>query len=219
MTYETSPGVSLSHHKVGGYMKTSIAVIVLSFLLIGGAWAQERNFSTELSFSGTGGWVSTTRTMGGQSSSSDAQGYATLAARCGYYVYEGLSIEPEVALTAMEGTEPAHVLAANVSYTFFPASSTVCPFVLGGVGISNAMPLGPNPIGKTTDAMDVFMLDAGAGVKVFLAESAALRFEYRYQRFSYDYEYITSYYPTIKKSTMDYAVNMHRLFIGVSIFI
>ena len=200
-------------------MKTTVGVITLCSLLACGAMAQGNKYSTELSFSGTGGWVSTSHSAGGQSSSSDAQGYVTLAARCGYFVYEGLSIEPEVALTAMEGTEPAHVLAANISYTFFPANSTVCPFVLGGIGISNAIPFGPNPIGKTTDGMDVFMLGAGAGVKVFLAESAALRFEYRYQRFSYDYEYITSYYPTIKKSTMDYAVNMHRVFVGVSIFI
>jgi len=200
-------------------MKTVAGVLAISFLLASGGMAQERNYRAELSFSGTGGWVSTSYSSGSQSSSSDAQGYLTLVSRTGIFVYEGLSVEPEISLTAIEGTEPALVFAGNISYTFTPPNSNVCPFILGGVGIGNAIPMGPNPLGRTSDALDVFMIGAGAGLKVFLTESAALRFEYRYQHFSHEYEYVTSYYPTMKKSTADIAYNMHRVFIGVSIFI
>lgn len=200
-------------------MRTLIAVVAISSLMAPGAMAQERDLGVELSFSGTGGWMSTSSSSSSYSYSSDAQGYLTLVARTGVFVYEGLSLEPEIALTAMEGTEPALVLAGNLSYTFFPPDANVCPFVLVGVGIGNAIPMGPNPIGRMSNALDVFMIGAGAGMKVFLTESAALRFEYRYQRLSYDYEYTVSYYPTVRKSTTEIAYNMHRVFVGVSIFL
>jgi len=143
--------------------------------LVPAAQAQPREGKTrELSVSG-----SYQRYSSGSSSSSSA---FLISPRLGIFVHRGFEIEPEVLLMFATGAT-VYVLNGNVSYNFVGEGKAV-PFLLLGYGIANTVPLFNIPTTKVEYSVGV--LNVGAGVKAFLTEDIALRFEYRYQNFSGD---------------------------------
>jgi len=123
--------------------------------------------------------------------------------RAGYYIWRGLEIEPELMLTKFEGSDAGYILSANLAYNF-KTSGSLMPFVLAGFGFGNGMPLA-NIVEGDSD-INATVINAGAGVKYLIGNSAALRFEYRYthDRLKFDVE------GTEK-------VNIHQLLAGVSV--
>lgn len=113
--------------------------------------------------------------------SSGSSGAFFISPRLGFFVLEGLELEPEILLLLSSGSVPAYLLNGNISYNFISAGKSV-PFVLLGYGIANTVPLFNVPFLSTDFGVGV--LNAGAGVKIFLKENIALRVEYRYQKFS-----------------------------------
>lgn len=101
--------------------------------------------------------------------------------RLGFYVTEGLELEPEMLLMFGSGSEPVYVLNGNVSYNFVSEGKGV-PFLLVGYGIANTIPFFNVPFTSTPFRVDV--LNAGGGVKMFLTQDVAVRIEYRFQKFS-----------------------------------
>jgi opacity protein-like surface antigen len=201
-------------------MRPILAVIGIAALLAGSAFAQQpRQLTTELSLSGTGGSISTSTSSSAGSSSSENQEYFTLALRAGFFVIEGFSLEPEFLLSTFEGVPPSMALAGNVSYTFSPAHSLVRPFLIAGVGVGNSIPIVQTPLGRTSDSFNVLLLNAGAGIKIFVTESAAIRVEYRYQRYSYSIPYTVYSYMSYRTVDYDYTVNLHKVLLGVSLFL
>jgi opacity protein-like surface antigen len=201
------------------------ASIVLSMLLSAcSAFAGTGSLagSKEISLSGQMGQVTTTEeytyhSLFGSWSSSDksTSTYMTLALRFGLYVYQGLAIEPEVHWTSWENVEPALSLHGNIAYNFnlkqAPGKPRVIPFLLAGYGIGNAVPFYYSYIWPASDEWDVTVLNLGAGTKVFVTEWAALRTEYRFQRYAYDEE--TAY------STTKTTHSFHNVFFGFSVFL
>jgi opacity protein-like surface antigen len=198
-----------------------LMLCALVLLPLASATGQSLESRWELSFSGTGGWASSSSTYGGETQTSDANGYLTLAIRPGYYVIQGFSIEPEILWTAIEGTEPAFSLAGNLSYTFDVPGSKIHPFILAGAGIGNSVPLFRTALFRSTDEMDVVLLNVGAGAKFFVSNDVAIRFEYRYQHYSYDETIYYYYYysPQATTETSEEAVNYHHFFLGISLFL
>ena len=183
-------------------MKSAVCVFVLSTVLGSVAFCQIGKGSWEMSLAATFGSVSTsTDGIDGESTS-----LLSVAFRPGYYVIDGLSIEPELFWTAIEDERPMFSLAANASYTFSTSDAKVAPFLLVGFGIGNGIPIFQRLIFRSSDVMDISVLNAGAGVKYFVTSDIGLRAEYRYQRYSGEVESSTT------------TSNWHTILFGFSIF-
>lgn len=121
---------------------------------------------------------------GGLQNTSSGGGSATsflISPRLGFFVYEGLEIEPEVSLLIASSVDPVYTANANLSYNFLASRKSV-PFLLLGYGRSNTIPYLNVPLGPRDFGVNVF--NAGAGVKIYLYPDVALRIEYRLQKFS-----------------------------------
>jgi opacity protein-like surface antigen len=138
--------------------------------------------------------------------------------RVGAFVVGGFEIEVEGIATIGEGcydTEVGYIESLNGSYNF-PVGDKLLQFVLVGYGFTNSMPLGNVLADKEYDNMTLSVINAGLGWKFLLTPKAALRVEYRMQKFSgkrtYDYWYFGIPY------TYDVDFTLHSIFFGVSLF-
>jgi len=77
--------------------------------------------------------------FGNSESKGEARGFLALTARPGFYIVDGLVLEPEILWTAVEGTEPSFSLSGNLAYNFNVPKFHVTPFVLIGYGTGNAI--------------------------------------------------------------------------------
>jgi opacity protein-like surface antigen len=97
--------------------------------------------------------------------------------RVGYYIWKGLEIEPEIMYTKFEGSDAGYLLSGNAAYNFKVPGSIV-PFVLAGVGFGNGFTFAG--VAEGDSQMNAFALQFGAGAKLLVGSSAALRLEYRF---------------------------------------
>lgn len=121
-----------------------------------------------------------------------------LAGRFGYFFTKNIEIEPELVIGKFEEVDMGYVLSCNLAYNFTSSGKTV-PFILAGAGICNTAWLLPIPnvvLGGIEDETFT-ILNAGAGVKVFLSKTAALRAEYRFQHIFDGDGYIIYHYGLI----------------------
>ena len=178
--------------------------------------AQTQPGTIQLSLSGNVGFVSgsseTTTPYGSFSSTMESQGFIAVMLRPGVYATSALVIEPEIFFTSAERQLPAYSISGNLAYNFPIADSHITPFVLAGYGIGNGVPAFERLIFRSSDKLDIPVLNAGAGVHVFITDRVAFRAEYRYQRYTQDQSTGgTIYYST--KSTYRY----HNIFFGFSV--
>ena len=184
-------------------MKTVVCMLVLAMLFGGSvAFCQVEKGSWEMSLAATFGSVSTSR----DGDEGESTSLLSVAFRPGYYVIDGLSIEPELFWTAIESERPMFSLAANASYTFRPSDANVSPFLLAGYGIGNGIPTFQRLMFRASDEMDVSVLNLGGGVKYFLSKDIGLRAEYRYQRFHQE------------EGSSETTANWHTILFGFSVF-
>jgi opacity protein-like surface antigen len=200
-------------------MKNFICVLVVSIMLGSPLCSQPKQGGWEISLSGNLGSVSSTSTYSSayytSTSDQESQGFVTLALRPGYFITQGLEIEPEILWTAVEKQAPAFCLTANMAYNFSIPESHITPFVLAGYGTANAIPILQRLYGRETDHFDIKVLNAGAGVKIFVTDGIALRTEYRYQKFSQESTNGSGSY----SSTIKHTFNFHNVFVGFSILL
>ena len=109
---------------------------------------------------------------------SGSSGAFLISPRFGFFVVEGLELEPEALFMVASGSDPVYMLNGNISYNFTHSWTTV-PFVLAGYGIANTIPFFNVPLSKMDFTVGV--LNLGAGTKIFFSENVAVRVEYRYQ--------------------------------------
>ncbi len=113
---------------------------------------------------------------------SKSSGAFLISPRVGFFVVKGLELEPEILLMAGSGESPVYVLNGLISYNFLSVAGKGVPFLLVGYGIANTTPFFNVPM--VQHDFTVSVLNLGGGVKAFLTEDVALRFEYRFQKFS-----------------------------------
>lgn len=128
----------------------------------------------------------------------------SLPLRIGFYLWQGLELEPELMAMKFEGDEFDYQLSGNLSYNF-KLGGQVVAFILGGAGFGNAFSAGPLIEGDA--GLHAFLINAGAGFKILIGRSGAVRIEYRFTR-----NRLTEpeFEPDIFTS--------HQAFIGVSLF-
>ncbi len=138
------------------------------------------------------------------SDSTGSDSLLSLPLRFGYFFWQGLEIEPEFTLMKFSGSDTAYQVSGNLAYNF-KLPGKIVPFVLGGAGFGNGFSIGPLVEGGAD--VKSFLLNAGAGLKFRMGDSAAIRMEYRFTRNRLTE---TGYEP--------YYINAHQVFIGVSLF-
>jgi opacity protein-like surface antigen len=143
--------------------------------------------------------------------SSESKQAFVISPRLGIFVLHACEIEPELVAMLPSGGDIVYMLNGNVSYNFIGEGKGV-PFVLLGYGIANTVPLFNIPTWKADFGVGV--LNLGGGVKAFLREDIAIRFEYRYQRFSGEG---SSYGPSSYTRKVD--TRIHTVQFGLSVLL
>jgi hypothetical protein len=203
----------------GIIMHRGIAFILCFAFIIGatGIQARERTRTVEFSIAGA---------LQAQVHESATVYFMTLPVRCGVYITPDILVEAEAIITGLdqkmtwEDTQWGYILSLNASYNF-PLSNSLEPFILLGYGLTDSNPYGnvmaANQYGNYDMTVGVF--NAGAGIKVFFSRKAALRIDYRLQKFSAEKTsaYSDYYYEGVQTIKVDYT--QHSLFFGVSLFI
>lgn len=193
------------------------ALFVLSATMIG----QFKQKDVELAFSGTLGSWSEKMTSGGSSHSESAK-YLSLFVEPGFYVADGLSLEPEFGVMALENEPPTFYLLGNVSYTYLPPDSRTAIYALAGYGVSNAVqyPIYNGAIVKLSKKMDVTVLNVGFGIKALVSERVALRVGFNYKDHRYSPENTYNYNPYgYTPSTVEYSYSNVGLLMGFSVLL
>ncbi len=126
----------------------------------------------------------------------------TVSARYGYFITNVLEFEPELMFSKYKNSDLGFIASANLSFNVSRSNSDnkIVPFILAGGGIANTFIWLPDALYEGLDDTHG-VLNAGAGLKVFLTNQIALRLEYRYHRFF-----------------MSRDLNYHNLYIGISAF-
>lgn len=205
-------------------MHLCAAILCIAAVFIGSQWVYGGSLAgtREVSVSGQMGRVTRSvedkyRTPWGSwtSKSETESTFMTLALRYGVFIYRGLEFEPEIHWTSLEDIKPALSLHGNLAYNFnVPQSQDkprVMPFVLAGYGIGNAVPFSLSLCAPSSDSWNIGVLNLGAGLKAFVTENAALRVEYRYQRYAWSEEY--------GYSKTENTEAFHNIFFGFSVFL
>jgi hypothetical protein len=145
----------------------------------------------------------------------DTETIFNIPMRLGFFVFKGLEIEPELNLTIPEESEDTgYFINMNLAYNF-RASEGVYPFILAGGGYGNGMHLW----GFVFDqGMGITALNLGAGIKILVGASAALRLEYRFSKLNGKEEKTSKYGYYSYSYTDEVDLIYHNALIGVSIF-
>jgi len=135
--------------------------------------------------------------------------YLNVPVRLGWYFLGGLEIEPEVQVfipMGDTGGDTSYFLQGKLLYNFGLAGGIV-PFIGGGAGVGNGIPIFGIIEGATETKS--FAYTGLAGIKLRLGNSAAIRIEYRFNRFSWQ---------TSDLFEKEWG-NFHDVLIGISLFL
>lgn len=148
--------------------------------------------SWELNFTGSLGSIESTVESSSSyyyyysGSDSESRTYLQLGIIPAYYLIDGLAIEPEINMLAVETQKPAFLLIGNLAYTINLESARIFPFIRAGYGITNSLQIPVNGnLNRMSNDMDIGVLNFGAGLKTLLTENILLRTEINYRKFSY----------------------------------
>ena len=137
-------------------------------------------------------------------------GYLTVPVRFGYFIWKGLEIEPEIQVTIPVNSEgkgdTTYFLLGNLTYNF-ATSGKLVPFIGGGAGFGNGIPFFLGLVEGSSDEK-TFAFDGVVGLKYIIAKVAALRAEYRFNRFTWDAPWM------IEKEKGTF----HQFFVGICLF-
>ncbi len=105
--------------------------------------------------------------------------------RMGFFVTQNIEIEPEILFSDFKESDAGYIISGNLAYNFNPIDDQkkTFPFIFAGFGFSNTFAFFPNVAWIGDEDESRTLINAGGGFKTFLANSAALRIEYRYQNF------------------------------------
>lgn len=182
-------------------MRSSLLVLTLSLVITSIAGAQFRKSDVELTFSASfGAWESGINVASTEPNSNfttvftEVRNFVSLSVTPGYYILDGLSIEPELGMIAVEKRKPTFFLLGNISYTYLIPNSIVAAFALTGYGVSNAVtyPMYGNALMQSSQSLHIPIFNAGGGVKILATSDIIIRTEINYRKFKWTDE--SSYY-------------------------
>ena len=124
--------------------------------------------------------------------------------RYGFFVTRIFQIEPELLYSKYKDNDTGLIFSCNLAFNMNASASPAhnIPFLYAGMGYSNTVIFFPNFANAGVQDKNWTILNLGAGLKMFLTESVALRFEYRFQKFYGDTD-----------------MTFHTILLGFSVFI
>jgi opacity protein-like surface antigen len=187
-----------------------LMVIILCFEGFENATAQLKKGQMELSLSAA--------FMGVKESGEDLSTAFNLSTRFGYFLSREFEVEPEIIFSSYGGDgNPGIILSGNFLYNFPNQKQFgAFPFFLAGLGWANSLHYFNQMNFGEVDRNYIF-LNLGVGLKSFISKSAALRVEYRFQRFFA--EKIESWGQFTGHYTYDPSLSYHNLMMGLSVFL
>jgi len=126
----------------------------------------------------------------------DSEFYSEISLALGFFILDGLSIEPEIEYNFFEGDATLSIIA-NVAYTFNIPRKKIYPFIKVGYGISGYTANRYNYYGGSDglfESLDAKVINAGAGLKIVQSSFFAMRIELNYKNISYTQSQYDPYY-------------------------
>ncbi len=182
-------------------MKKVQWVFFAVILLSGFTFSQFRKGDVELGLNLGFGSQNSESVIAGNSRSSSTT-YFVLSAAPAYYLINGLAVELELGVNAIEKIPPVFFILPNIGYTH-AINKNIGLFAHAGYGVANGVPL-PNSsvLEKQTSDLDVKVLNFGAGVKYLVGQNAFIKAELNYRRYSYDINRSYYYSPGEQKYSL-----------------
>jgi hypothetical protein len=100
-----------------------------------------------------------------------------------WYVINGLALELELGLRAMEEVKPTQSVILNAAYTHQLQRSSLALFARAGYGVANgtSIPVFLDLMAGRTEGFDVSIINLGAGMKIRAGGSGLIRAEINYR--------------------------------------
>jgi hypothetical protein len=203
-------------------MRSVVTVASVLLLTASITCAQFKKGDVELSFSGSlGSWsneFSDSYSGGISHTYSDSHNYLFVAISPGYYLEDGLSVEPELSLMAAEKSKPIQYLLLNLSYTYLLPNSVIAPYAIAGYGLSNSVQMAGMTVYPllASNKFNVGVFNAGAGVKFLLNRFVVLRTEINYKSHAWSETQDYGYGMTDKTETN---LSFFGLQLGISVLL
>lgn len=125
----------------------------------------------------------------------DSEFYSEISLALGFFILDGLSIEPEIEYNFFSDDATLSIIA-NVAYTFNIPRKKIYPFIKVGYGISGFTVYRYYYYGGTNglfESLDAKVINAGAGLKIVQSSSFAMRIELNYKNISYTQSQVDPY--------------------------
>ena len=119
--------------------------------------------------------------------SGNGEFYSEISLALGFFILDGLSIEPEIEYNFFEGDATLSIIG-NISYTINIPRKKIYPFFKVGYGISSYTVYRYGYYGGSNDlfeSLDAKIINVGAGLKIVQSSSFAMRLELNYKNISY----------------------------------
>ncbi len=140
--------------------------------------------------------------------------YTHLGISTGYYLIDGLSIEPELNLNFnFEGFSVS--ILGNLCYTFYFPQKNIFPYLKFGYGMSNN---GDNPNGLF-ESLDFKTINAGAGLKFMYFSGLAFKMELNYRNLSGTNTFSYSDQYSSNSSKYEITTSVISISVGISILL
>jgi hypothetical protein len=145
--------------------------------------------------------------------------YLNLGVSTGFYIFNGLSIEPEFTINSyIEGFSVS--ILGNLCYTLYLPQKKIFPYVKLGYGLSNGIPSNydSNP-GDQFESLDLKLIDAGAGLKLMYFPSMAFKMEINYRSLKGSNGYSYSDQSGSYSDTSEITTSIFSVSLGISILL
>ena len=106
----------------------------------------------------------------------------------GYYIFNSISVEPEIQMTLVNDEEPRYSGIIGLAYTYFAPNNNVGIFLKAGAGLSNsvtAFSISPYLV-KMTKGFDVKIYKFSTGLKILVSDDVIIRTELEYKSSVYE---------------------------------
>lgn len=170
-----------------------------------------RKGTWELSFVGGFSYLATEVDFYYESGTHSYSSYSSndfcLAVIPAYYLFDAISIEPEVQMTLFENEKPGYSGIIGVSYTYCPVAKGAGIFLKAGAGLSNSITtLSLSPfIVRVTEGFNVKIYKFSSGVKFPVSDDVIIRTELEYKISDFKND-SSSYYSSLENTLSELQV-------------
>ncbi|HEX9253322.1 MAG TPA: hypothetical protein VF870_13835 [Ignavibacteriaceae bacterium] len=128
--------------------------------------------------------------------SSDEQFYSEISLAIGFFILEGLSIEPELDYNFFQD-DATFSMIANISYTLHIPKKSIYPFFKVGYGKSGFRGYSYSPYPDNSEglfgSLNANLINASAGLKIIQSSSFAMILELNYKYITFNQTVSTDY--------------------------